>query len=71
MISGGVGCSLGNNGIYLQIYFRTGIYDSGMQTGILPDCAEYFIVVCLQENCRVESIMEFTEKNCRKSFYRR
>ena len=39
--------------------------------GNLPDCAEYFIVVCLQENCRVESIMEFTEKNCRKSFYRR
>lgn len=61
---------MGNNGIFLQIYFRTGIYDSGMQTGNLPDCAEYFIVVCLQENCRVESIMEFTEKIVEK-FYRR
>lgn len=33
-----------------------------MQAGNLPDCAEYFIVAYLQENCRMERIMEFAER---------
>ena len=39
---------------------------SDMQAGNLPDCAEYFIVAYLQENCRMEGIMEFAEKNCQE-----
>ena len=51
----------------LQIYFGSGFLGSDMQAGNLPDCAEYFIVAYLQENCRMEGIMEFAEKNFRTS----
>ena len=62
---------MGYNRILLQIYFGSGIPGSDMQVGNLPDCAEYFIVAYLQENCRIEGIMEFAEKNYRKSLCRR
>lgn len=62
---------MGYNRILLQIYFGSGFLGSDMQAGNLPDCAEYFIVAYLQENCRMEGIMEFAEKNFRTSLCRR
>ena len=58
---------MGNYRILLLVFFRTGIFCFGTKADDLSDSTEYSVMAGLQKNCRMERIMEFTEKNCKIS----